>query len=135
MKHLTLMIVPYQGADVKSLKIRHSTLKVLATLTVVLICCLIGAVIYLRPLIEKASEYDRLNAQNQLLTLEKQKIRELNLKIATLEKLVEKINIAQGIGQVDEVDSESRIAAGIQSPNPRTLTVFRWRATRMPPLL
>lgn len=99
MKHLTLMIVPYQGADVRSLKIRHSTLKFLAVLAVLVVCSLVGTVIYLRPVLEKAREYDRLNAQNQLLTLEKQKIKELNLKIAQLEQLVEKIHLAQGVGE------------------------------------
>ena len=99
MKHMTLMIVPYQGAEVRSLKIRHSALKLMALLTALIFCSLVGTAIYLRPVIEKAREYDRLNAQNQLLSLEKQKIRELNHKIAALEKLVAKIHLAQGVSE------------------------------------
>ncbi len=104
MKHMTLMIVPYQGAEVRSLKIRHSALKLMAVLTALIFCTLVGTVIYLRPVIEKAREFDRLNAQNQLLSLEKQKIRELNNKIAALEKLVAKIHLAQGVGEHQAVE-------------------------------
>jgi murein DD-endopeptidase MepM/ murein hydrolase activator NlpD len=104
MKHMTLMIVPYQGAEVRSLKIRHSALKLMAMLVAIVFCSLVGTAIYLRPVIEKAREYDRLNAQNQLLSLEKQKIRELNNKIAALEKLVAKIHLAQGVGEHQAVD-------------------------------
>lgn len=105
MKHMTLMIVPFQGAEVRSLKIRHGTLKLLAILIALIVCSLVGTVIYLRPMIEKAREYDRLNAQNQLLSLEKQKIRELNQKIASLEKLVAKIHLAQGVGEHQAVEA------------------------------
>jgi murein DD-endopeptidase MepM/ murein hydrolase activator NlpD len=104
MKHMTLMIVPFQGAEVRSLKIRHSALKLFAVLTALIFCSLVGTAIYLRPVIEKAREYDRLNAQNQLLSLEKQKIRELNNKIAALEKLVAKIHLAQGVGEHQAVE-------------------------------
>lgn len=105
MKHMTLMIVPYQGADVRSLRVRHSVVKLIAVLTAASFCLLIGTVIYLRPVIEKANEYDRLNAQNQLLSLEKQKIRELNQKIVMLENLVAKIHLVQGVGEHDAVDA------------------------------
>ncbi len=108
MKHMTLMIVPYQGAEVHSLRVRHSVVKLLAVLSAAILCALIGAAIYLRPMIEKASEYDRLNAQNQLLSLEKQKIRELNQKIIVLEKLVAKIHLAQGVGEHEAAEAVIR---------------------------
>ena len=75
MKYLTLMIVPYPGADVRNYRIQHRTLKIIAVIGVVLFIASIGALIYLRPVFNRAKEYDGLKAQNQLLSLEKQKIR------------------------------------------------------------
>lgn len=144
MKHLTLMIVPYQGADIRSLKIRHSMLKLLAALVIVIICLLVGTLIYLRPVVEKARQYDRLNAQNQLLALERQKIKELNFKIAMLEKLVKKIHLAQGVGQYQGVEeageadgeqetaNQENYAIPLEGNGPSSLDDVKKRDTRIP---
>ena len=97
MKHLTLMIVPYPGADVRSIRIKHSALRAAAILLVLLICVALAGAFYLRPIMQKAREYDRLQAENQLLALEKQKIKELSGKIEEIDRLVDKIQIAQGV--------------------------------------
>lgn len=103
MKYLTLMIVPYPGADVRSYRIQHRTLKMIAVIGVVLFIASIGSLIYLKPVFNKAREYDRLKAENQLLSLEKQKIRELGSKIESIDKLVEKIQLTQGVKEFSEL--------------------------------
>jgi len=103
MKYLTLMIVPYPGADVRSYRIQHRTLKMIAVIGVVLFIASIGSLIYLKPVFNKAREYDRLKAENQLLSLEKQKIRELSSKIESIDKLVEKIQLTQGVKEFSEL--------------------------------
>jgi len=114
MKYLTLMIVPYPGADVRSYRIQHRTLKMIAVVAVVLFVASISAVIYLRPVFNKAKEYDRLRAENQLLSLEKQKIRDLSRKIESIDKLVGKIQLAQGVKEPGELNNSQ---AGDQREN------------------
>ena len=118
MKYLTLMIVPYPGADVRSYRIQHRTLKMIAMVAVVLFVASISAVIYLRPVFNKANEYDRLRAENQLLSLEKQKIRDLSRKIESIDKLVGKIQLAQGVkepGELNNSQAGDQRASEIQS--------------------
>ncbi|MFH1069925.1 MAG: M23 family metallopeptidase [Candidatus Glassbacteria bacterium] len=110
MKYLTLMIIPYPGAEVRSIRIRHSTLRAVAVLAVLLFSVGLAGAIYLRPVMHKAREYDRLQAENQLLTLEKQKIKELSGKIEDIDRLVEKIQIAQG-AKHSGVSAEDSLAA------------------------
>ena len=59
MKYLTLMIVPYPGADVRNYRIQHRTLKIIAVIGVVLFIASVGALIYLRPVFNRAKEYAR----------------------------------------------------------------------------
>jgi len=105
MKYLTLMIVPYPGADVRSYRIQHRTLKITAAVVVLLLVASVSALIYLRPVFDKAREHDRLKAENQLLSLEKQKIRELSSKIESIDELVEKIQLAQGVKEFRQLNS------------------------------
>ena len=105
MKYLTLMIVPYPGADVRSYRIQHRTLKMIAAVAALLLVASVSALIYLRPVFNKAKEYDRLKAENQLLSLEKQKIRDLSRKIKSIDELVEKIQLAQGVKEFRQLNN------------------------------
>lgn len=101
MRYLTLMIVPYPGADVRSVRIRHRTLKVLGVLFTLLICASIAAVYFLRPIFEKARHYDQIVIENRNLNLENRKIRELANRLQQIDKLVNKLQIAQGVTTVE----------------------------------
>ncbi|MFC1614875.1 M23 family metallopeptidase [Gemmatimonadota bacterium] len=101
MKYLTLMIVPYPGADVRSIRIYHRTLKVLGVFFTLLICASIAAVYFLRPVFEKARYYDQIVIENRNLTQENRNIRELANRLQQIDKLVNKLQIAQGVTTVE----------------------------------
>lgn len=106
MKYLTLMIIPFPGAAVRSFRIRHRTLKLISVAAVLLFCGVVGSLIYLRPILNKAKDYDRLQAENQLLALEKQKINDLTDKMESIDQLVAKIQLAQGVKKFEETNKE-----------------------------
>jgi len=114
MKYLTLMIVPYPGADVRSIRIRHRTLKILGFALTLLICAFVLTIFYLRPIFDKAERYDRVIAENRDLTLENQRIRELAKRLQQIDKLVKKLQIAQGVTSVREELSEEIAEPGAE---------------------
>ncbi|MBN2290572.1 MAG: M23 family metallopeptidase [Candidatus Glassbacteria bacterium] len=107
MKYLTLMIVPYPGADVRSVRIRHRTLKVLGFVLALLVCALIMTVFYLRPVFDKAQRFDQVIVENRNLTLENRKIRELANRLQEIDKLVSKLQVAQGVTKAGERADEA----------------------------
>lgn len=114
MEYLTLMIVPYPGADVRSIQIRHRTLKILGFALALLICAFVLTIFYLRPIFAKAKQFDWVIAENRNLTLENQKIRELAKKLQQIDKLVKKLQIAQGVTSVREELSEETAEPGAE---------------------
>ncbi|MEA1997483.1 MAG: M23 family metallopeptidase [Gemmatimonadota bacterium] len=109
MKYLTLMVVPYPGADVKSIRIRHRTIKLMSVVAFVLVCTLVSGLFYLKPLLEKAGEYDMLLAENEALVVEYQKIRKLSRKMAVIDKMVNKIQLAQGVKKHEEAETDREL--------------------------
>jgi murein DD-endopeptidase MepM/ murein hydrolase activator NlpD len=106
MKYLTLMIIPYPGADVRSIRIKHRTIKLLSGLAALLVCISIATLFYLKPILEKAREYDRLLSQNQLLSVENRKIRALAQKMVAIDNLVTKIQTTQGVKETGKASGE-----------------------------
>ena len=115
MKYLTLMIVPYPGADVRSIRVRHRTLKILGFALALLICALVLTIFYLRPIFDKAKQFDRVIAENRNLILENRKIRELSTRLQQIDKLVKKLQIAQGVTSVREELSAETAEPGAES--------------------
>lgn len=97
MKYLTMVLIPYEGADVKSIKISHRKLKVLSVLGVIVICGIIVLALYLMPVFNKARAYNALVLENSDLKEQNQKILALETKIGSIDMLVSKIRMAQGI--------------------------------------
>ncbi|HUU28105.1 MAG TPA: M23 family metallopeptidase [archaeon] len=108
MKYLTLMIIPYPGADVRSIRIRHRTIKLVTLFTIVLVGVSIATVLNLKPVLEKAKKYDQLLAENQVLKVENKKINALAQKMESIDDLVNKIQLVQGVKKSTAVNgSES----------------------------
>ena len=97
MKYLTMVLIPYEGADVKSIKISHRKLKILSVFGVIVVCAIIALVLYLMPVFSKARAYNALIMENTDLKEQNQKILELESKIGSIDMLVSKIRMAQGI--------------------------------------
>jgi murein DD-endopeptidase MepM/ murein hydrolase activator NlpD len=108
MKYLTLMIIPYPGADVRSIRIKHRTIKLMSVLAALLVCISIATLFYLKPILEKAREYDRLLSQNQLLSVENLKIRALAQKMEAIDNLVNKIQTTQGVKETGNSAGEGK---------------------------
>jgi len=120
MKYLTLMIVPYPGADVRSIRIRHRTLKLLGLFFALLVCALVMTVFYLRPVFDKANMFDRVVAENRNLSLENRKIKELANRLQQIDKLVNKLQIAQGVSSSEEEQSTEDDDQILESPGALT---------------
>ena len=115
MKYLTLMIVPYPGADVTSFRIRHRTLKLLGFVFVLLVSAFVMTVFYLRPIFDKANRFDRVVAENRNLAMENRKIRELANRLQQIDKLVSKLQVAQGITPAVEEPLEEDADRALES--------------------
>lgn len=114
MKYLTLMIIPYPGADVRSLQVSHRVLKLLAALLAVLLSATIAFGFYLKPVFDKARQYEGLVAENRELGRQNRKIVELQEKIGAIDEMIGKIQLAQGVRGLDEVPGQDKdLAASV----------------------
>ncbi len=97
MKYLTLMVIPYPGAEVHSLRISHRWLRLGVALAALIFLLGLVLLFFLRPILHQAGEYDSLMAENQLLAVENQKLLVLTSKLEELDALVKKIRYAGGM--------------------------------------
>lgn len=115
MKYMTLMIIPYPGADVRSMKISHRALKILAVATTLLASAAVAFAIYLKPVFYKASRFESLVAENRELAKQNSKIVDLQKKISAIDKMIGRIQVAQGVKSAQELD-EKGLAAVMAQP-------------------
>ena len=114
MKYMTLMIIPYPGADVRSMKISHRTLKILAVTFTLLASATVAFAIYLKPVFYKASRFESLVAENRELAKQNSKIVELQKKISAIDKMIGRIQVAQGVKPPQESDEKGLTAVMAQ---------------------
>ncbi|MEA2064447.1 MAG: M23 family metallopeptidase [Gemmatimonadota bacterium] len=111
MKYLTLIVIPYPGANVRSIRIKHWVLIILGVVFLVLFCGAFVQVFYLKQVFEKAGQFDRVITRNRSLALENRQVRELAERLQNIDRLVEKIQVAHGVTPATEEKSDS-MAAG-----------------------
>lgn len=108
MKYLTFMIIPYPGADVRSMRISHRALKLLAALFILLLTTAIAFAFYLEPVFDKARQYEGLVLENRELGRQNRKIVELQEKIGAIDEMIGRIQLAQGVRGSDAVPGQKR---------------------------
>jgi len=111
MKYMTLMIIPYPGADVRSLKVSHRALKVMAVVGTLLASATVAFAIYLKPVFYKARQYESLIVENRELVRQNSKIVELQKKISSIDEMIGRIQVAQGVKASEGMDAQG-IASG-----------------------